>query len=367
MYAQNLYNEYVGQWIHAQKQMLESWQESFSPKPSEEASTKSNTATQDLEDSTEAFHQWSKTNYDFFTKTMKLYTKNPMSDIFGKIAKGATMYENMYEFWKDIPKKYAESDPGQIKKFYDKWQSEYTKNLSNYFMGFFPQPVQDLFSNSTEIWQMYFQTSSKFYAPWLTHSQNFQELTEKILSGDKEAFLNYVKLWKENYETTFGKVFDFPILGMHREYFEKQVDSMNSFMNYLNAFNEFAATIYRVGAETMEKIMKDYHEMLKDGTQPKTFKAFYEYWWKQNEEAYKNLFKTDDFSKLLSQVVDAGFVFKKDFDKVLEQQLGSLPLPTKSDMHSIYKTIYHLKKEVRTLNKEISILSNMVNNQSTNA
>lgn len=367
MYTQNSFNHYMGQWLDMQKQMLDVWQDSFMPKASEETSTKSNASTKELQDPMEIFHQWSKTNYDFFANGMKLFMNKPMQNIFAKMANGVNAYQSIYEFWQDLTHQFTGSDITQIEKFYGKWQKEYMKNLSNIFIPYLPQPVQDLFNNPVEIYQMYFETNTKFWKPWLENSKDFQELIGKSLSGDKEAFLNSVKLWKENYEATFGRVFDFPIMGINREYFEKQVESMDSFMKYLNSLSEFSATLYRVGAETMEKIINNYHDMLQAGTQPKTFKEFYTYWWKQNEEAYKNLFKTDDFSKLLSQVVDAAFVFKKNFDKVMEQQLEYLPLPTKSDMNSLYETVYHLKKEIKTLNKEVSALTNKVSIQSTNA
>ena len=43
-------------------------------------------------------------------------------------------------------------------------------------------------------------------------------------------------------------------------------------------------------------------------------------------------------------------------NKVLERMLSSLPIPTNTDMKSLYKTVYDLRKEVRDLKKALAAL-----------
>ena len=57
--------------------------------------------------------------------------------------------------------------------------------------------------------------------------------------------------------------------------------------------------------------------MLEEGTNPKLYKQFYEYWMKQNKVAYQNLIGTDEFSKLIEQVLEAGTNYRKNFDSEL--------------------------------------------------
>lgn len=97
-------------------------------------------------------------------------------------------------------------------------------------------------------------------------------------------------------------------------------------------------------------------EMLKNGTQPKTFKEFYEYWSKENENAYQKLFNTEDFSKLLAEVVDSSMVFKMRCDNLMEEYISFMPIPTKTEINSLYKTVYELKKELKSVKKELKEL-----------
>ncbi|MBF8983199.1 hypothetical protein IZY60_06595 [Lutibacter sp. B2] len=362
------YNKFMGQCFDTQKKALDMWQESFSPKDEKKESDTVNNMNNMVKKPMEMFNNWvGMMNGDMFTKNSMLFGQNPFQEVFEKMTNSTNTYSSLYGFWEDLTKQISGNSNDQVKKFFSKWQDEYMKSFSNTFISYLPEPTQSLFKQSMETYQMYFENSNKLFQPWTDHAKEFQKLMGTNIFEDKDAYINYAKLLGGNYEQTFGKLFGAPIMGINREYFEKQVGSVDSFMKYTNSINEFTATISRVGIETMEKISQDLQDMIKDETQPKTFKEFYEYWSRKNEEAYNNLFETDGFSKLLSQVVDAGGEFKKNYDKVLEQQLAFLPFPTKTDMNSMYKTIYELKKSVRNTTKELKEVKNRLNDKEKNA
>ncbi|QZY55134.1 poly(R)-hydroxyalkanoic acid synthase subunit PhaE [Crassaminicella profunda] len=343
-------NNFVDQYFELQKKMFHTWQESFIPTKKEKSSDPITG-----QNPIDFFNQWVHTSYDAFSKNINFMKENAApNNMLGALES----YQNLYKFWNNFT---SINDKEQLEKFYSNWQKEYTKMISNHFMNFLPDSAQSLLKDPIDLYQTYLNTSKNFYTPWINSFNESQSLLGKSCMGDTDAFLNYSKLWRKNYEKTFGRVFDIPALGLGKESFENDLKRADAFITYMNTINEFFATIYKVGTETMENIMKEYQDMLKKGTQPKTFKEFYEYWWKENEAAYINLFKTDDFSKLLSQVVDAGLILKQNMDKFFEEQLDFLPFPKMSDMKSLYKTVYDLKKQVKNLNKQIINLNKNTN------
>ncbi|QEK12936.1 hypothetical protein FQB35_11705 [Crassaminicella thermophila] len=356
MFFLDAYNNFMGQWVDSQKKVIDMWQESFAPKDEKKDSAKVNNMEEAMKNQMEIFNQWVEMMSDMFTKNISLFGGGPTKEVLDKMMNSANIYSYLYRFWDELNKQATANPTDYVQKVFSKWQNEYIKTFSNHFVSYLPEPTQNIFKESMEIYQMYFDNVKKFSQPWLENAKEFQKLMGTNIYQDKDAFFNYVKLWGENYEKTFGKFFDTPIMGINREYFEKQMESIDSFMKYTNTLSEFSATIFSVGLETMEKIAQDLQNMMQNESHPKTFKEFYEYWWRKNEEAYKNLFQTDDFSSLLAQVVDASVVFKKNYDKLLEQQLAFLPFPTKTDMNSLYKTVYELKKSVRKTRKELNEL-----------
>ncbi|TCO77977.1 poly(R)-hydroxyalkanoic acid synthase subunit PhaE [Marinisporobacter balticus] len=352
MCTQQSDSNFMDQYFEFQKNMLHTWQKSFMPNREEK-----NTDPITEKNPMDFFNQWTNASYDAFSKNINFMKENTASH--GMLGALET-YQNLYKFWNNL---ILENDKAPLDKFYSHWQKEYTKMLSNHFMNFLPDSVQNLLKDPIDTYQMYLNTSKNFYTPWLNNFSASQSLLGKSFTGDQDAFLDYVKLYRKNYEKTFGKFFDIPALGLGKEHFENEMNRADAFISYTNTVNEFFVTIYKVGTETMEHIMKEYQSMLTKGTHPKTFKEFYEYWWQENEAAYTNLFKTDDFSKLLSQVVDAGLILKQNTDKFFEEQLDFLPFPKMSDMKSLYKTVYDLKKEIKNLNKE---MKNLAKNNNTN-
>lgn len=359
MYSQNTFNETMNQWVDTQKKIFSTWQETFTPNHVDENQNKINDTLNPME----FFNPLNKINKEFLENNLKSFGKNMPFEIFHKMTNSTDTYTQLYNFWQNFINNATMGDSDSITKFYSAWQKDYMNIFSETFVPFFPQSMQDSLKVSTDIFQTYFDTTKKFSFPWIENAATFQDLTLKGYFGDHDALLKYTKLFRDSYDKTFGKFFTAPIMGISREYFEKQINSMDSFTNYLNTQNEFYATIYSVGSETMEKIMTNYQDMIKNGNPPETFKEFYTYWWKENEEAYKTLFNTDDFSKLLSQLTEASISFKKNFDTLLEEQLQCLPIPTKTDMNSLYKTIYTLKREVRNLKTDIDTLTNELNSK----
>lgn len=350
---------FMEQWFNTQRKMYDSWQDTMTMamNPKEKVEAKKDTPiTNILEESMkttqELLKKWFEASNEQYTKSMKGFNNSNPQEIISKMLNGANIYQSLNRFWEDLNETMTgqESDP---LKFYTRWNEDYMNIVSNNFLSCLPEQTQTFFKNPMDVYKMSTETSRKFLNPWLEGAQNLQNLLSKSMTGDKTAYIEFNKLWNEKFSSTYGKILGMPQFSMNREQMQKQMQSINALINFINPMNEFVATMAKVNQETLEKIIKDYQQMLADGTSPKSYKEFYEYWLKQNEAAYQNLFSTAEFSKLIAQVLDAGVNCKKDFDNLLENQLKFLPFPTRADMDSVYKTLDDLKREVRALKKEV--------------
>ncbi|PAB58968.1 poly(R)-hydroxyalkanoic acid synthase subunit PhaE [Anaeromicrobium sediminis] len=350
MYTQKHYENFMENVFDSQKKMFDMWKNTVVPCSTEKESLKDPSF---IDSSLEMMNKWNEVNSKFFENIMDFSKENPVYSTYDKMFSSMNSYNTLFNMWKDFQDKAFNTNPFDMNSFMDSWKKQYFDMVGTTFSPVLPQKVQKLYKDSIDIYKSHMTNASNLFKPWTDNSAPLNELYTKTLMGDANAFVEFTKLLKENYESSYGKFFDIPTLGLNRNYFEVNLKSMESYINYINTTNEFTSTLYKVAYETMENIISESLNMGKENKEPQSFREFYEYWWRKNEEAYNNLFNTDDFAKLLSHVVDSGVNFKKDFDNVLEQQFSFLPFPLKSDLNSLYKTVYDLKKQVRDLSKKI--------------
>ena len=74
-----------------------------------------------------------------------------------------------------------------------------------------------------------------------------------------------------------------------------------------------------------------------------------------NEKNYQALFQTEEFSKMQGELLEADLKVRNQFSKLMELYLDDFPVALRSEMDDLYKTIYELKKKVKSLEKQVQV------------
>lgn len=283
------------------------------------------------------------------------YTGTPLQ-IFEKMGKGTEVYYNLYQLWSDIYEKNIEPTEENIKKLTEDWLAKGQDFSSQYFLPYLPTEVQNAIRQSASVGESYKDTMETFFGPWQKSMKDLNDAMAKGLFKDPEGFLEFFQTWKKNYSETFSKALNMPMMGISREANEAQLQAIDRYVRVTTYVAEVMAKIAHLTNENTKKVVLNSFEELKEGKQPKTFEEFYASWKKSLSAAFDDLFYSDEFSKLLATLVDAAMDYKIAVDNVMERYLSSLPIPMKSDMDSLYKTVYELKREVRALKKQVKDL-----------
>lgn len=114
--------------------------------------------------------------------------------------------------------------------------------------------------------------------------------------------------------------------------------------------------VMTTGAESAKKLGESFQNAVASGKAPTTFREFYDLWSSTTEKELMKLLETDDFSKTFDYFSDMYSQYISALNKVYERMLASLPIPTNTDMKSLYKTVYDLRKDVRDLKTELAAL-----------
>lgn len=350
--------DYLNQFFTAQKNMFDAWQNVFTTNAGEDK--KEAKSTTDFMDFS-AFQKNTMENFkkitDFYNNMFKNFTGSP-AEIFQKMNQSMEVYNNIYKVWESLNSKTFTPNAEGMQKIFDQWSSQYWKFIEDSYMAYLPEPMQKTYKQFSEMTESYQKVMKNFFVPWTETSDQFNDLIFKMPQmANFDSFITLVKLWKENYDKSYKKLLNMPSMGINRELLEKQYDGIDKTITFMTTYLEFFGQVFKVSQETMLKVITDYTEMLKEGKQPKTMEEFHKYWAKEIDKSFDKIYLTDDFSKLMSTFVDSTMELKKESDKLMEEYVSILPIPKKSDMDSLYKTVYNLKKEIRTLKKELERLN----------
>jgi hypothetical protein len=305
------------------------------------------------------YNQWLNMYREMFGEYWKRVPWGIGGQTFEKTLWGAQTYTKLYEFWANAANILSGTSPREkgIPETYQEFCDFWLKNYNELLRGFFTTPHLDLFrgllGSAAELPQMYANILSKFFGPWIEVMQGLPEKSAEALKKGPQGYADVYRWWLQAYEQTWGRVLRMPPLGLTRETTEKLQRGTESLIEHYAAMTDYYLALYRVGTEAMQKVAIEMGEMYNKGQAPKTYKEFYTLWWTTNEDALHELFKSPEFSHLLGHVVDATMRVRKHYDDIIEEYLRALPVPTRSEMNELYKTLYLLKKEVKKNTKQV--------------
>lgn len=186
---------------------------------------------------------------------------------------------------------------------------------------------------------------------WMEAAGRVGKTTEAYSFEDIDE--NLFRVWTEIYEKEFRQFFRIPQLGLTREYQEKlnrAIDQYNIFQSTLGEFLRLLSTpLSRSYAVMQEKVA----EMTEEGSLPEDPKVLYREWIKVLEGHYMTLYQSSDYQLMLAKTLGALSAFSAAKNSVVEDVMSNLPVPSQSEIDDMAREIYELKKELRTMKKQL--------------
>jgi hypothetical protein len=273
-------------------------------------------------------------------------SSNPVNDMFNKMMNSGKGLADLSAIWQQLVGKDPFKTRDEILKFIDDNKAEFERLSRDFITPFIPDSMRPLVDNAVELVKQYESTGKDFLKPWLDlgpkSAEDFRNLTQG--GDDSSAYADFYKSLSRAYEESFGRILNASGLGLTREQNEAVMSEFDSFFKMLISLTELMSLISDVARENMVAVIEAYGKAVEGGKQPQTLKEFYDIWSKINEEAFIKVFGTPQFSRIFCDFAKKSCEFKIHVDKVLEQTLGWAPFPKNSDMASLYKTVYDLRR-----------------------
>jgi polyhydroxyalkanoate synthesis regulator phasin len=105
----------------------------------------------------------------------------------------------------------------------------------------------------------------------------------------------------------------------------------------------------------MEKSFKVMQEKMEglgaEGELPENSQDYYRMWLKILEGHYMTLFKSSEYTQVLSNTLNAMEEYTAARQQLLQDIMQMFQMPTNREMDELYKEIYALKKRIKKLEK----------------
>ena len=257
---------------------------------------------------------------------------------------GMDTYAKVFDMWRGMANPTA---------FAQDFQEKYLDLMQDLFKGILPEGAAAFMQKPMEL----MDTSVNFYkqtmSPWMTIDQG---ILDRIAKGDMNAYTEFFREVNAKYEETFDKYFNMMGMGLNRESNEDVMKAVSAFYKAMFATGELMSLIMKTGTDSMNQLVEKYREAVTEGKVMTTFRDFYDLWYNVTEGELVKMLDTDEFARTFDMFSDKYFQYMSAMNKEYERMLSALPIPTNTDMKSLYKTVYDLRKDVRDLKKELEAL-----------
>jgi len=164
---------------------------------------------------------------------------------------------------------------------------------------------------------------------------------------DQEA----LRVWSEIYKNEIRQYFNVPQLGLSRLYQERVNQALDKFNIFSSALAEFLQLLSLPFEKSFRVLQEKIEELTRTGSLPEDSRGYYQMWVKILEGHFMTLFQSPEYNKSLGETMIALEDYISARNRILQDMLQSMPVPTRKEMDDLYKEIYLLKKKVRDLEK----------------
>jgi len=296
------------------------------------------------------FNEWFNTTLESISRAGSS-NLDILKDTLVRLSTSSNIYTSLYEIW--LPLYKAIQDRTFEAETYAFEPEAYKEVLNRIFGLASPEKVMEFYDQAARAFMAMSTSVTGFMGPWQDALNRNLKTVPMFIEGHPEAFLNIFHNLFDAFDNTVGRLFHVPAVGKDREKVELALRGVDDLNVYVTKSIHFQHILYGTGMEAMEKVIRAFAEKIKSGGDMKGFDEFLNTWVDVNEKEFTGLFRTGEFAKAQSEMMDAALKVRRDFHKQMELYLYDLPVALRSETRDLYRTVQDLKRRVKGLEKEL--------------
>ncbi|GAB4264663.1 class III poly(R)-hydroxyalkanoic acid synthase subunit PhaE [Deferrisoma sp.] len=207
-----------------------------------------------------------------------------------------------------------------------------------------------------ELWRLWASEAQKLALPWLRSAQESRGYLGEAMTGDRAAVLKMINVFWDTYQNTLGRYLAAPAIGYTREFQEKFTRAYETWLEMQKAQGEFQVEITNAGIRALETMLRELVERAEKGKPITSARQLFDLWVACAERAYFEVASTESFARIQGRFVNAAMHYKVHERQLVEEFARAFHLPTRTELDDAYRHLHELRREVRTLRRELEAL-----------
>ncbi|TVU52821.1 MAG: class III poly(R)-hydroxyalkanoic acid synthase subunit PhaE [Arthrospira sp. PLM2.Bin9] len=256
-----------------------------------------------------------------------------------------------FEAWKDIlPKVEAGTN-------WEQTLENYSQQIRQQMEQYMSVPTKMTGSGST-MGKLYMEQMQKFNQMWMNYSGAAMVPMVEAMMGKSEAFIELNNLyWEQLYQPSLGNLLQSPMFGITRELNSTLMSHFQAWTNFYRASNDYQVVLADIQVRAFEKLIEKLAAGVSKGEKVETWRQFQQLWSVAIDDVFEETFCSEDKLKIRGRFINSLNAYRLEQQKLMEISMRSLNLPLRSEIDEMHKTIYQLRKEVKSLKKQISTIT----------
>lgn len=297
------------------------------------------------------YENWNTTMTNTYENLSKNIQNNISKDVFSNMFQSNKVYLNLFETFSPIMQAFQNPNHSsdQLKKMMN---PEFYKELTEKMFGsWFPK--NDFVSQFQTYAKQMSEMTEKGFGSSKEMMENYQNFFKQIpMAGNWNEFMNHANPLMEMYDKTFAP-FAKLMSPEQNNGAQKMVEMMENISKYAIKQTQLQYLLYQTSQKSIETAVENSYKAMNDSKEVSSFNQFFNEWVSNTDKAFVELFGSDEFSSLKSEVLTLSAHIKKEMNDQMEQSLDKMPFAFKSHLDEIYKSIYDLKKMVKEMKKNM--------------
>jgi polyhydroxyalkanoate synthase subunit PhaE len=143
----------------------------------------------------------------------------------------------------------------------------------------------------------------------------------------------------------------------HQQYtrdFNNLLESFEALINFTQASFGYLLLLLDVLEKTFEELLAELISSQDKGETIENLRQFLQVWSSLSDRVFIQRFHSEDALEIQGKLINAALTWRSHQQQLMEVFLKMNDLPTRSELDEVYRSLYELRKEVKTLKKTLT-------------